>query len=255
MEDNNLSINAFDDKDNNLKHVKVYNKLYELITNNTFPVGYQLPTEPELASKMEVSRVTLRRALSLLREDGLISNVRGKGNFVISPDEIDNSTQYTKKIQHPFYCCTTLSIDEVEIIFKIKPPSENMVKALKQDTAVVIVCERWFKKNKKAVGFSLTFLPIEMITQFKINLNEPKEVEVFIEETVYAHTIKSNTVMKYSTDGNIISSKYKISDNDSFIMLYEDLFSKENNLIMHTRYYIPTDNFKVHINLKDSYEF
>lgn len=253
--DDNISTSCDDNKDNHLKHIKVYNKLYDLITNGVFPIGYQLPTEPELASKMEVSRVTLRRSLALLREDGLISNVRGKGNFVTSPIDDNQPHQYIKKIQHPFYACSTLSINEVEVNFRIEPPSEVMLKALKYNTAVVVVCERWYKSDGVYVGFSLTFLPIESITEFKINLNEPKELEVFIENTIYSQTIKASTVMKYTTDGNTVSQKHKISDNDSFILLYENLFSKDNKIIMHTRYYIPTDNFKVYINLNDKYEF
>lgn len=255
--DDNIPINNDDSsfRENNLKHIKVYNKLQDLIINGVFPVGYQLPTEPELAIKMEVSRVTLRRSLAWLREDGLISNIRGKGNFVISTEDNSQPQQYIKKIQHPFYACTTLSIDEIEFNFKIEPPSEPMLNALKSETAVVVVCDRWYKSAGEIVGYSITFLPIESITDFKINLNEPKELEVFVENQIYTQTIKVNTVMKYTTDGNTVSSKNKISNNDSFILLYEDLFSKNNQITMHTRYYIPTDNFKVNINLTDKYEF
>ena len=70
-------------KERNLKHVKVYDHLYSMIKDGAFPAGSQLPSEPDLAVQMDVSRMTLRKALSLLREDGLIQNIQGKGNFVI----------------------------------------------------------------------------------------------------------------------------------------------------------------------------
>ena len=65
-------------KERNLKHVKVYDHLYSMIKDGAFPAGSQLPSEPDLAVQMDVSRMTLRKALSLLREDGLIQNIQGK---------------------------------------------------------------------------------------------------------------------------------------------------------------------------------
>ena len=54
-----------------LKHVKVYDQLYEQIKNGTYPPEAQLPPETTLAASMNVSRMTLRKALLLLIEDGL----------------------------------------------------------------------------------------------------------------------------------------------------------------------------------------
>ena len=64
-----------------LKHVKVYDQLYEQIKNGTYPPEAQLPPETTLAASMNVSRMTLRKALLLLIEDGLIKNVPGVAGF------------------------------------------------------------------------------------------------------------------------------------------------------------------------------
>ena len=69
-------------KTRKLKHVKIYNELYELIQNGTYEPGSQLPSETTLSATMNVSRMTLRKALTLLREDGLIKDVQGVGHFV-----------------------------------------------------------------------------------------------------------------------------------------------------------------------------
>ena len=53
-----------------------------MIQDGVYPPGSQLPSEPELALQMDVSRMTLRRALALLQEDNLVINIRGKGNFI-----------------------------------------------------------------------------------------------------------------------------------------------------------------------------
>ena len=70
------------EKQKKLKHVKVYDQLFKKIQDGVYPPGSKLPSEPNLAEQMGVSRMTLRRALALLQEDGLISNFQCKGNYI-----------------------------------------------------------------------------------------------------------------------------------------------------------------------------
>ena len=65
-----------------------------MIQEGVYPPGTQLPSEPELASRMGVSRMTLRRALSLLIDDGLVKNIRGKGNFIRAQENLSNSGKH-----------------------------------------------------------------------------------------------------------------------------------------------------------------
>lgn len=74
--------NELNNKLNKLKHVQVYNKIFNMIQDGTYSPGMQLPSEPELAGQLNVSRATLRKSLALLQEDHLVKNIRGKGNFI-----------------------------------------------------------------------------------------------------------------------------------------------------------------------------
>ncbi|WP_295467231.1 GntR family transcriptional regulator [uncultured Pseudomonas sp.] len=53
------------------------------IEQGLWPVGEQIPTVDELASECCVARATVRQALGLLEDDGLIRRYRAKGTFVI----------------------------------------------------------------------------------------------------------------------------------------------------------------------------
>jgi multiple sugar transport system substrate-binding protein len=52
------------------------------ITAGTYPVGAQLPPEPELCKHFNVSRITVRKSLQMLTQEGIIWRSRGKGSFV-----------------------------------------------------------------------------------------------------------------------------------------------------------------------------
>jgi GntR family transcriptional regulator len=61
---------------------QLYQKLREAIEDGEFKVGHQLPSERQLAAEHGISRLTVRRALGLLRQDGYVRAYQGKGSFI-----------------------------------------------------------------------------------------------------------------------------------------------------------------------------
>jgi GntR family transcriptional regulator len=66
-----------------LKHEKIAAVLAREIRSGLVRRGAQLPGEVELAKRFSVSRNTVRSALAVLTEDGLITTRTGKGSFVL----------------------------------------------------------------------------------------------------------------------------------------------------------------------------
>ena len=71
----------------------------EDILSGFYPLDSKLPTEVELAEKYKVSRSTVRQALELLVNDGIISKRWGSGNTVISKS--DSSKKNTVMVLLP----------------------------------------------------------------------------------------------------------------------------------------------------------
>lgn len=65
------------------RYQKVYNAYKEQILNGSIKGGSLLPPENTLAREFDVDRSTIRRALQLLVEDGLVQKNAGKGTIVI----------------------------------------------------------------------------------------------------------------------------------------------------------------------------
>ena len=64
------------------KQMRIYNLLKERIESGFYPPGYLFPDELKLAKELQVSRVTLRPALELLKLENLIVRQRGLGTYV-----------------------------------------------------------------------------------------------------------------------------------------------------------------------------
>lgn len=67
----------------------VVSRIRSAITLGIYANGEQLPNEVDLAAQLSISPVTLRDALRVVREEGLVHTTRGRsgGTFVIAPDE------------------------------------------------------------------------------------------------------------------------------------------------------------------------
>lgn len=72
----------FQRKNDGVLYKQVYEWIREHIEDHTWTPGTQLPPEPVLSKDLGVSRQTLRQALQLLINEGLLYRQQGKGTFV-----------------------------------------------------------------------------------------------------------------------------------------------------------------------------
>ncbi|RCK72379.1 MAG: Transcriptional regulator, GntR family [Anaerolineae bacterium] len=79
------------------------NRIREMIESRAIPPGSRLPNELELAEAMGVSRGTVRAALSLLQQQGLLWRRQGIGTFVsetpLLENRLDLNFSYTALIE------------------------------------------------------------------------------------------------------------------------------------------------------------
>ena len=100
---------------------QIHETLTREIGSGNYPRGQKLPTEAVLARRFDVNRHTIRRALPLLQEDGLIHVRQGAGAFV-SHGQIDyrlgEKTRFSQNLSG-----TGLDVDGVVLRLETLPAS------------------------------------------------------------------------------------------------------------------------------------
>ena len=70
---------TFDSNTNGLLYLQLETELKQAILDGKYGVGERIPTEQELCQSFGMSRITVRRAVQDLVEEGLLSKVQGRG--------------------------------------------------------------------------------------------------------------------------------------------------------------------------------
>lgn len=65
-------------------YLQIASEIRREIAESVYQIGDQLPTEAELSIRFGVNRHTLRRAIEILRNEGVVRIDRGRGTFVAS---------------------------------------------------------------------------------------------------------------------------------------------------------------------------
>lgn len=235
-------------KEKKLKYIRVYDRLYEMIQNRIYPPGSQLPSEKELAEQMDVSRMTLRKALALLQEDNLITNRSGIGSFV-NEENAHAPSSGMETIGHPVRKCCMETLDDVEIALRIEPPTGAITKMLFQKSAAVVIVDRWYRHGSTPCAYSLSFVPVEVISREGIDLNHPESLLDFLEEGIYARRITTECKLSHSSAGNFTAAQYTISESSSFILIQETIRCESGSVLAASKHYVPIDRFKMELSL------
>ena len=76
-------------EDRQPKYLRIHAELRDRISSGQWPAGTPLPAQRDLAAEFGVSIMTLRQALQLLADDGLIAARHGSGTYVTARYEYD----------------------------------------------------------------------------------------------------------------------------------------------------------------------
>ncbi|MCU0569843.1 MAG: phosphonate metabolism transcriptional regulator PhnF [Oculatellaceae cyanobacterium Prado106] len=99
-------------------YIQIAEELRHNIEQSVYPVGGQLPTEAELSTRFGVNRHTLRRAIEVLRNEGLVRVDRGRGSFVAAAPiayTIGKKVRYTDTLKAQGFKPTIQNLRVVDI--------------------------------------------------------------------------------------------------------------------------------------------
>lgn len=226
-------------------YAKAYNKILRMIKDGLYPEGSKLPSEPLLAEQLGVSRSTLRQALGLLQEDGIVEAKKGIGNFVRKTLNEDNVG--IERLGNPFYKSCIDPIDNVEIEMEIEVSSEHVERVFNRKIPVVLAIYRYYKEKDSIKGTCFSHVATDSDYIKMIDLNDQVQVLDFLEKKVYEEGLSSMLEVRLVPSTENIKAAYKGDVSEYYQMIIERIYDNSGNVIAYNKYYIPFERavFKV----------
>lgn len=138
-------------------YLQIADELRRNIEESVFNVGDQLPTELELSKRFGVHRHTLRRAVDVLRQEGIVDVERGRGTFVVAPIALPIGKRV--RFNEALKAQSLTPIREVLRIVDIKA-NPKLAKQLEIDLgASVILLERLYIVDDLPIDVSSSHFP------------------------------------------------------------------------------------------------
>jgi GntR family transcriptional regulator len=138
-------------------------QLRAMIQSGELLAGAQLPSEPELAKTLNISRSTLRAALSYLENEGSILRRRGVGTFVADRRSLYNNLNINCGVTQ-IIKATGAVAGTSEIQFDVQPASRRLEECLRVPLGTpTIIIERVRTADKKPVSISVDHLAVSRV--------------------------------------------------------------------------------------------
>lgn len=146
----------------------IYYQIKETVKNRIitgrYKPGDKIPSENELVKKFNVSRLTVRQAITQLVHEGFLISKQGQGSFVTSDKEFIESfsIKFTGFINDLFYQIAKTTTKSVEIK-KVPIPILVREKLEIDDKAEeIILVKRVRFKNDVSFAYTVNYIPLEI---------------------------------------------------------------------------------------------
>jgi DNA-binding GntR family transcriptional regulator len=229
-------------------YVSIYNMLYADIINGVYGNETLLPSETALTEKYGVSRNTLRQALTVLNEDGLIKKHQGKGTLVTYKKE--NDIVAVKKVFNPIIQCSKEEIDAINTSYNYGAPTEVAQRKLDIGAnEIIMASNNVYFVNQQPVGHSFIQIPVKHINGINIDLNSEDEVSNLINKNIFelADSAVMNIKLVFAEDN--ITSFLKIQENEPVVYIEEILYNKQSQGIARCKFYFIPDKYEIFLSI------
>lgn len=229
------------------------------IKNGNAQIGNILPTEEQYCSVYNISRTTIRQAITELVNEGWLYRVKGKGTFISSNTNTvytNLSNMYTSYMESVGKTNrkATMNVSSIEII----DVPENIAKELgiHSGDKIIKVC-RFLKASDTITGFVESFLRYPLCDQtldakrfethsMYLILSEKPETEIKkVDRHIFAKTADNNyaQILKMiKGDPILYVTNHGYSKQSNECIIYEQVYYNGNQNVLIVEYEMGTTN-------------
>lgn len=227
--------------------VPLYHQLMKImqdkIVSKEWPPGYKLPTEVELEKLLDVSRITIKRAIMELVKAGLLYRQQGKGTFVSHERE----ERELFKIMSLANAKETLKETHPHKLIEFSIEEAGMTIADKLDMVpeeLVIKIYRLKMEGEKPIGIEHTYLPCHLFPNFNPEMIENELIYGVLRNRYGIQLDRAKLYLSLPAASSSEASILNVEEGAPLILWERSTYAKTDQLVEYSEFIIRQDKAK-----------
>ncbi|GJM64482.1 GntR family transcriptional regulator [Persicobacter diffluens] len=218
------------------------------ITEKQFEIGAHLPTEKELCEQYQCSRMTVRRALQTLTDQGLIVRHRGKRSKVVRNRKtvgllsLQGFSELSKKLNVDQWTDLLSATQWVEIPADLKTLFEE---ANEFDSVIGVFRKRGM--DKEAVMIEHTYIAGMEMTEADIPDFSTTSIFQFLDHACGVEIMKVNQAFQAIACTAEIAAHLEVSVGFPILRVDRVLHTNDPNVVLFSTVYCKTEHFLISV--------
>lgn len=231
-------------------YVQIQEYLAEKILSGDLAPETRISSERELSQELGVSRMTVRRAITELVDEGLLERRHGAGTFVAKPKVTYEATELVN-YAHALRT-RSLAVARQLLEFSEVPASRRLAERLQVEIGhplfrVVLL----HLANRVPVVLERTFLSSERCAGLQEYDLERTSIYDLLTEGLHMHITAIEQVIEAITASETVSKQLRIEDGFPLLMMTRVVYCGEDNLpVQYSQDLLRADYARVHTMLR-----
>lgn len=229
-----------------LRYVAAYEQIHDMIKRGEMKPGEQLPSENELTAMLKVSRGTVRQALILLREGGLIYNHQGKGNFLRAG--MGREKGGLEQVHSSPERCATVPIERRSLTVEYYPSTPTMQEYLEREESTLLAqFHVTLHAEGMPVAYRLCFVPFEHLEQAKADLNSEETLLAFLDGFMEEQVVSGSVEISCVEARESVAERLERTPGTPLLLLSETMRRKDGCVALYSKGYFDPNYFSFSI--------
>lgn len=222
-------------------YIHVAECIKEKINKGILKPGDLIPSENELSKEYETSRMTIRKSLSLMANEGYIFPVHGKGNYVTKPDQ----TKYILYFDE--LNCIESHIDKRKLLgVNVMKPTEMVRFHLKiPKEANVVMIRSLMYSHGQPVIYDIKYFPYDKgvpIVEKEINYATFPEM---VAKKLSPFSIKKELTIQATKSEGELNELLQLEEGHPLLLIEQKIITDKNRHIGWGQIYLPSEYCKI----------
>lgn len=209
---------------------QISNILRQEILSNVYGKRGSIGTQPQLAERFGVSMITIRKAVQILEEQGILAIQQGKGMFVNRTTLVDNLTDLTgvSNMMREMNVVTTNQVPCMEIR---RTPSWLPVDVCAAYGPECLYIQRVVSVGEIPFANTEMYLPVKYAGAFKKEEVEKYMIYQIYEEKLHIPLGKGIQIIRATGAAGSLIKNLKLNPNDPILQIERKSYSQARELI------------------------